>query len=310
MSKQVKYVKPKDKQAGDAYGDWLSGMIQKGYTYSKDALLNVLQCSPGFIQSLQQSVSYIHVALDYFRSNIGDSIDSRFGRAASLKSALHIEINEQATQQTVLVFYQKDEIHDFLLNGSQSFQAVYSRQTRYVPVKVAFRGDATKISKYYEYQGHIDYLRNEIKYKRQQWQALDEQKKAETDDAKKAKLTDQILDLIRQTDPLHEELDKKLAEQEDFCIAACKEHARACQEKLRTGDDVKAMPVPAFEWWKQTGFYAARRSGFSCGELMYRSVFSNGLVKICFGNRKTFFAPAPDVPEGDVILVTACAFPD
>ena len=310
MSKQVKYVKPKDKQAGDAYGDWLSGMIQKGYTYSKDDLLNVLQCSPGFIQSLQQSVSYIHVALDYFRSNIGDSIDSRFGRAASLKSALHIEINEQATQQTVLVFYQKDEIHDFLLNGSQSFQAVYSRQTRYVPVKVAFRGDATKISKYYEYQGHIDYLRNEIKYKRQQWQALDEQKKAETDDAKKAKLTDQILDLIRQTDPLHEELDKKLAEQEDFCIAACKEHARACQEKLRTGDDVKAMPVPAFEWWKQTGFYASRRSGFSCGELMYRSVFSNGLVKICFGNRKTFFAPAPDVPEGDVILVTACAFPD
>ena len=103
---------------------------------------------------------------------------------------------------------------------------------------------------------------------------------------------------------------RTLAEQEDFCIAACKEHARACQEKLRTGDDVKAMPVPAFEWWKQTGFYAARRSGFSCGELMYRSVFSNGLVKICFGNRKTFFAPAPDVPEGDVILVTACAFPD
>lgn len=310
MSKQVKYVKPKDKQAGDAYGDWLSEMIQKGYTYSKDDLLNVLQCSPGFIQSLQQSVSYIHVALDYFRSNIGDDLNSRFGRAASLKADLHIEINEQATQQTVLVFYQKDEIHDFLLNGAQNFQAAYSRQTRYVPVKVAFRGDATKISKYYEYQGHIDYLRNEIKYKRQQWQALDEQKKAETDDAKKAKLTDQILDLIRQTDPLHEELDKKLAEQEDFCIAACKEHARACQEKLRTGDDVKAMPVPAFDWWKQTGFYAARRSGFSCGELMYRSVFSNGLVKICFGNRKTFFAPAPDVPEGDVILVTACAFPD
>ena len=310
MSKQVKYVKPKDKQAGDAYGDWLSEMIQKGYTYSKDDLLTVLQCSPGFIQSLQQSVSYIHVALDYFRSNIGDDLNSRFGRAASLKADLHIEINEQATQQTVLVFYQKDEIHDFLLNGAQNFQAAYSRQTRYVPVKVAFRGDATKISKYYEYQGHIDYLRNEIKYKRQQWQELDEQKKSETDDAKKAKLTDQLLDLIRQTDPLHEELDKKLAEQEDFCIAACKEHARACQEKLRTGDDVKAMPVPAFEWWKQTGFYAARRSGFSCGELMYRSVFSNGLVKICFGNRKTFFAPAPDVPEGDVILVTACAFPD
>ena len=310
MSKQVKYVKPKDKQAGDHYGDWLSEMIQKGYTYSKNDLLDVLQCSSGFIQSLQQSVSYIHVALDYFRSNIGDSIDSRFGRAASLKAALHIEINEQATQQTVLVFYQKDEIHDFLLNGAQNFQAVYSRQTRYVPVSVAFRGDKEKISKYNEYQTHIEYLRNEIKYKREQWQAIEEQKKAETDDRKKAKLNDQILDLMRQTDPIHDELDKTLAEQEDFCIGACKEHARACQEKLRTGDDVKAMPVPKYEWWKIKGFYAARRSGFSCGELMYRSVFSNGLVKICFGNRKTFFAPAQDVPEGDVILVTACAFPD
>jgi len=44
--------------------------------------------------------------------------------------------------------------------------------------------------------------------------------------------------------------------------------------------------------------------------LMYRDVFSRGYVKICFGNRKTFFCPAPDVPEGDVLLVTACAFPD
>ena len=38
-----------------------------------------------------------------------------------------------------------------------------------------------------------------------------------------------------------------------------------------------------------------------------------GYIKICFGNRKTFFCPPQDVPHGrgEILLVTACAdFPD
>ena len=279
---QIKYKKPDKPEKGvDYYARWLSQMIKDGYTLAKADLLAVLQCSGGFIQTLQQSVDYMHVSLDYFRDH----------DAPEICHALHIFPDTLKTQQTVLIYYQQDQIHDFLLT------AEFSRQTRHVPINTAFRNNKDLINGWLEYKATDAQLHDQLR-------ELYQRAKQIPDVIARKALIDS------QEDAIQKPIIENETEQELFCMRACKEHARACNFKCRTGDDVKAVEVAPFEWWKCKGFYAARKSPYSCGELMYRAVFSSGWIKICFGNRKTFFCPPPDRPEGDTLLVTACAFPD
>lgn len=280
---QIKYKKPDKPEKGvDYYARFLRDRIQEGFVFAKEHMLSILQCSPGFVQTLQQSVDYMHVSVDYFRA----------GASPELAQDLNIDIGVIPPQQSVLIYYNEQQLHDFLLTVPQ-----YTRQTRFIPLEVAFRHDPQKMAGYQEHKDAIAALYAQAK-------DLREHNRAGLDSG--AALDRALKDLDKQ-------IEQKSIEKGFYCGRVCPEHARAMNFKCRTGDDVKAVEVDPFEWWKCNGFFAARRSPYSCGELMYRAAFSGGYIKICFGNRKTFFCPPQDVPHGrgEILLVTACAdFPD
>lgn len=279
---QIKYKKPDKPEKGvDYYARFLRERIQEGFVFDKVRMLAILQCSPGFVQTLQQSVDYMHVSLEYFRA----------GASPDLAHDLGIDIGAIPPQTTVLIYYNKQQLHDFLLTVP-----TYTRQTRFIPLAAAFRHDPQKLAGYQTYKDALADLYAQAK-------DLREHNRAGLDSAA----------MDRALKDLDKQIEAKSIEKAIYCARVCPEHARAMCFKNRTGDDVKAVEVAPFEWWKCTGFFAARRSPYSCGELMYRAAFSGAFIKICFGNRKTFFCPPQDVPHGrgDILLVTACAdFPD
>lgn len=278
---QIKYKKPDKPEKGvDYYARFLRERILEGFVFDKVRMLAILQCSPGFVQTLQQSVDYMHVSVDYFRA----------GASPELAQDLNIDIGVIPPQQSVLIYYNERQIHEFLLTVPQ-----YTRQTRFIPIEMAFRHDAQKLAGYQSYKDAEAALLAQRK-------ELRERNGGVSSPALDAALKD-----------LDGQIDANSMQKAVFCARACPEHARAMCFKNRTGDDVKPVEVEPFEWWKCKGFFAARRSPYSCGELMYRAAFSGGFIKICFGNRKTFFCPPQDVPHGrgEILLVTACAdFPD
>lgn len=250
----ITYQNPKEQDPTRGYLPWLVSMLTRnGFNAPKPSVAARLHVSEKMMQIIQRHVDYIRVR---YPDKTAMMLDKMRQYSSDADTAL------QMIDPHVSTYYQRDQLLQWLIDTP-----TYTRQTKFVSLEEAFRGDVAAIDEYRAAVAAITELEG-IRDKAADAKAYEAQ---------------------------HRDLERDLER-------IVKEHCRETIITTKIGrthrTTVAPVAVQPFDWYSvnlSAGYFLSAaheiqvKQPYRNTETLYRDMWMRGAIRITFGRNKTYF---------------------